>query len=182
MLSGTNLYGSGVLHYCATWKTPPHGFLKLNVDGAFTSQIGGGCGGILRDEFGHFVTGFQHRLPDGNSLTAEIWAILIGLKTCWNWGVRKLLVESDAAEAIRMVKENISFMYLHQNLISEIRELLTRQWEVELLGISRTVNNVADSLAKSALSLAPGFYNILVPSNELNLLLQMDCNKPRDLG
>ena len=32
------------------WKNPKQGYLKLNVDGAFSLKFGGGCGGILRDE------------------------------------------------------------------------------------------------------------------------------------
>ena len=32
------------------WKNPTQGYLKLNVDRAFSLKFGGGCGGVLRDE------------------------------------------------------------------------------------------------------------------------------------
>ena len=32
------------------WKNPKQGYLKLNVDEAFSLKFGGDCGGILRDE------------------------------------------------------------------------------------------------------------------------------------
>ena len=32
------------------WKNPMQGYLKLNVDGAFSLKFGGGCGVVLRDE------------------------------------------------------------------------------------------------------------------------------------
>ena len=32
------------------WKNPPQGYLKRNVDRAFSLKFDGGCGEVLRDE------------------------------------------------------------------------------------------------------------------------------------
>ena len=50
MIKGTCMNAVCVQSQNEVWKNPSQGYLKLNVDGAFSLKFGGGCGGILRDE------------------------------------------------------------------------------------------------------------------------------------
>ena len=70
--------------------------VKLNVDGAFSRTHGLGCGGLLRRSDDSFVEGFMFHLNQGDSLTAELWALVLGLKLAWQRGYRKVIVETDA--------------------------------------------------------------------------------------
>ena len=50
MIKGTCMNAVCIQSQNEVWKNPPQGYLKLNVDGAFSLKFGGGYGGILRDE------------------------------------------------------------------------------------------------------------------------------------
>ena len=50
MIKGTCMNAVCVQSQNEAWKNPTQGYLKLNVDRAFSLKFGGGCGGVLRDE------------------------------------------------------------------------------------------------------------------------------------
>ncbi|KAK8670716.1 hypothetical protein V6N13_037334 [Hibiscus sabdariffa] len=67
----------------------------------------------------------------------------------WPLGCRKLIIESDSKDAIRIVQQchgccGVNWLVLH------IREALQRPWQVVVQFVSRTGNTVADRLAKMA--------------------------------
>ncbi|KAK2996378.1 hypothetical protein RJ639_025565 [Escallonia herrerae] len=56
-------------------------------DGSVKGQPGpGGGGGIIRDEYGAWVVGFDSQYWVYDSLTTELWGILQGLKIAWDKG------------------------------------------------------------------------------------------------
>ncbi|KAL6183859.1 hypothetical protein ACLB2K_045269 [Fragaria x ananassa] len=62
-----------------TWKKPPEIFFKLNVDGSRSSTSGKiGAGGVIRDQNGIWITGFQVNLGIGAIVDAEAWGIYYG--------------------------------------------------------------------------------------------------------
>ena len=63
------------------WKTPPHGWFKLNTDGSSkASSREAGCGGILCNDQGKAIGAFSYRIGACSALNAELWGILIGLE------------------------------------------------------------------------------------------------------
>ena len=50
MIKGTCMNAVCVQSQNEAWKNPTQGYLKLNVDRAFSLKFGDGCGGVLRDE------------------------------------------------------------------------------------------------------------------------------------
>ena len=61
------------------------------MDGAFSNSHGLGCGGILRDHTGSFIEGFMFKSIEGDSLAAESWALVLGLRMAWEKGARRVI-------------------------------------------------------------------------------------------
>jgi hypothetical protein len=60
--------------------------LKLNVDGSRISSTDlWACGGLIRNYRGGFVSSFFCNLSWSNSLMAELWGLVNGLKLARNW-------------------------------------------------------------------------------------------------
>ena len=58
------------------WEKPQGGWVKLNTDGASGSVVDrSGCGGIIRDENGQWITRFARRIGAANSFIAELWGL-----------------------------------------------------------------------------------------------------------
>lgn len=53
------------------WENPQVGWIKMNIDGSAIENLGiASCGGILRDEHGHWIKGFTKKIGI-NSFVAE---------------------------------------------------------------------------------------------------------------
>ena len=62
------------------WEKPLVGWRKLNTDGSSLGCLErSGCGGVVRDEHGHWVAGFARHVGTTNSLAAELWGLRDGL-------------------------------------------------------------------------------------------------------
>ncbi|XP_031108687.1 uncharacterized protein LOC116013175 [Ipomoea triloba] len=83
------------------WTKPPDGWTKMNIDGSRDTLTGhASCGGLLRDVIGNWLLGFKAKVGHCSIEEAEAWSILKGLKTIWNHGYRKVIIESDAKHVV----------------------------------------------------------------------------------
>lgn len=82
---------------------PPVGYLKLNVDGSCRKGLAA-CGGLLRNSKGHFVRDFYCNLGASTSVSAELLALVHGLRLAKSMGTRALLVELDSQVVVNMTK------------------------------------------------------------------------------
>ena len=125
-LAGVKMNGCRVVDPGASWKPPPQGWWKVNVDGAFEPALGGGCGGIIRNTHGDCIAGFVCRQLINSSINAEIWSILHGLKCAWDRGLRNILLETNSIEALKMVQDSNLEDNINEEVFIEIRSLLSR--------------------------------------------------------
>lgn len=87
------------------WNPPACGEVKLNIDGSFRDLEGVmGCGGILRDHHGVWMSGFMAMVRDGSALMAESRALRGGLQLAWARGHRKLQCETDSRELVCLLE------------------------------------------------------------------------------
>lgn len=62
------------------WIKPDPSWMKLNTDGVSKGNPGdAGCGGILRNEYGHWLRGFTYHIGSCSAYVAELWGIYVGL-------------------------------------------------------------------------------------------------------
>nr|AFK42656.1 unknown [Lotus japonicus] len=139
------------------WTKPKMGWIKLNVDGSLRSESAG-CGGVLRDSFGKWISGFAVKFahPGGGHCPhkPEEEALCRGLQWAWERGENRVEVESDRKGLVDSVKSGSTTSDL---VICEIRDLLyNRDWEATLNWIPGDANRVADELADIARGL-PSF-------------------------
>lgn len=91
------------------WQKSSLLFQTLNCD-ASVSAMGAiaGCGSLLRDSQGKMLLAFAHKLQPCSVLEAEIRAILHGLSVASIQSRSKLVVESDNAEAIKLIVSGVT--------------------------------------------------------------------------
>ncbi|KAK8656310.1 hypothetical protein V6N13_098264 [Hibiscus sabdariffa] len=132
------------------WCPPGDGWMKLNSDGARSSLDGdASCGGVLRDHNGGWIRGFSKFIGKCSVVEAELWGIATGLDLAWDMGYRRVMVESDSADALRLLQRRSTgsgpfsiLCYLHK--------LCGKDWTLVFSKVDRRNNRMVDRLAKLA--------------------------------
>ena len=89
------------------WEKPPVGWMKLNTDGSVFGSLGVvGCGGVIRDDCGNWLSGFNRRIGITNSFCAELWGLREGLIMCCNLNIASIIVELDAKAVIEALRND----------------------------------------------------------------------------
>ncbi|KAE8723185.1 hypothetical protein F3Y22_tig00012724pilonHSYRG00007 [Hibiscus syriacus] len=132
------------------WKPPPNGWMKFNSDGARNPRDGyATCGGIIRNNIGEWILGYARAVGICSVVEAEIWGVFEGLTHAWNIGERQVILETDSAEALRLLAkrgEGAESPIIPQR----IRELVGRNWTVSFTQIRREANGIADIMSKKS--------------------------------
>ncbi|KAI5339613.1 hypothetical protein L3X38_018885 [Prunus dulcis] len=91
--SSNRTIGENKVQIHVAWEPPKPGQFKLNVDGSRKHVTGCiGAGGVIRDSFGDWVSGFAVNLGKGQVLEAEIWGLFFGLKLAIEKGICNLIL------------------------------------------------------------------------------------------
>ena len=78
------------------WEKPEQGWWKLNTNGSWNAAVGSAVGGgLIRDSWGNWVTGFTRKLGSANSFIAEVWTLRDGLMLCVQRKLPIVIVEID---------------------------------------------------------------------------------------
>ena len=86
------------------WEKPFAGWMKLNIDGSVFGSLGvAGCGGVIRDDYGQWISGFTKRIGITNSFIAELWGLREGLIMCCDLNISSLIVELDARAVVDLL-------------------------------------------------------------------------------
>ncbi|KAK9008347.1 hypothetical protein V6N11_075245 [Hibiscus sabdariffa] len=133
------------------WQKPPHGWCKLNSDGAVCRRTSiAACGGVIRDAAGRWMLGYSKRIGVCSVLESELWRLFEGLVSAWSLRIRCLIVETDSLEAYRLVT-NPTVTGGGFTLLAFIVELASHNWEIRFRHVHRGGNVLADRMAKMAL-------------------------------
>lgn len=158
-----------------SWTKPQPGWTKLNVDGSCSSATGlAGCGGLLRDQAGNWMTGFQYRIGCCSPEVAEAWGILQGLRLASRMGVRNLIVECDSKHIIDLLRSSARGYGNVCNIMERCRTKANSFQQIVFLHVYREHNRIADFLAKKALCQPSGFNQLMEPPTDLIDLLYED--------
>ena len=85
------------------WEKPPEGWIKLNTDGCAAGSMGlAGCGGVVRDSYGEWISRFSRHIGITNSFVVELWGLRDGLLLCSNLNIPFLIVELDAKSIVEI--------------------------------------------------------------------------------
>ncbi|EEF37876.1 nucleic acid binding protein, putative [Ricinus communis] len=99
---------------------------------------------------------------------AECWAACEGLKLAWNMGYRELIVEVDSKLVAGWLNADQTCMNDCSNLIYACRELIRKDWNVDVRHVFREGNMIADSLANRRLPKVEGLLCCILAQKKLN--------------
>ncbi|KAH9750393.1 putative ribonuclease H protein [Citrus sinensis] len=111
-----------------SWLPPPWPWCKLNTDGSYRNTGEAGAGGIIRDSFGNWISGFSMNIGESSVIMAELWGLYQGLSLAWNVGIRHLLVEVDSLCVTQMISQQVVVPNVFYALVVVIRDFLSRNW------------------------------------------------------
>ncbi|KAL4355056.1 hypothetical protein GQ457_06G032600 [Hibiscus cannabinus] len=105
------------------------------------------CGGALRDHMGEWILRFSKCIGVCSIIDAELWGVLVGLESAWSRGFRRIVVETDSLDVLRLLRSDN-----HNQQRPSLLMHLNRLRHVNVQHIVREGNQVADSLAKATSS------------------------------
>ncbi|GAU30604.1 hypothetical protein TSUD_392950 [Trifolium subterraneum] len=130
------------------WYPSEHGWICLNTDDAFKSHnTKDGCGGLFRDEDGHWIRGFSKSLGSATAYVAELWGLLEGISIARSMGFNKLEVQMDSEIIVSIINKHGHGNVSGWSIIKKIRSLLSLDWSVKICHFYREANRCADMLA-----------------------------------
>lgn len=129
------------------WIPPAAGYFKLNIDGS-AQHDDIAAGGVLRDEQGHWITGFLKFLGKGYILLAETLSLYIGLKIAIDCKRKKLEIETDSEELFGLISKSNIENHPLSVLICNCRLLLSLLEGFKLFRIHISQNSCVDIMAK----------------------------------
>lgn len=109
------------------------------------------------------------------NLKAELAVICFGLHQAWEHGSRHLVCYSDSTLALGLSLHPSSANHAYAPLISVIKDMLGRDWVVELTHTLREGNESADILAKMGALQQEQFRVMLTPLAALGASLVADA-------
>ena len=110
------------------WLPPPWPWCKLNTDGSYRNTGEAGAGGVIRDSFGNWISGFSMNIGESSVIMAELWGLYQGLSLAWNVGIRHLLVEVDSLCVTQMISQQVVVPNVFYALVVAIHDFLSRNW------------------------------------------------------
>ncbi|KAK4270869.1 hypothetical protein QN277_019637 [Acacia crassicarpa] len=136
-------------------------------------RAGAGC--IIRDHEGRWLDGCCRNIRICNSLAAELWALLDGLRLAWSRGYKDLEVQVDCLVALKLVQHNNDLANASSSIVRRIHNLLDEDWRVTITHVYREGNQCADFLATFALNLEEGLHLLQEPPRAMHFLLHADA-------
>lgn len=139
------------------WNCLQARWFKLNSDGSVRGiQFQASAGGVIRDFNGKWLVGYAHRIGSCSIAKAELWGLLDGLNIAWDRGFRRVEVELDSLFVVNVVQQEGEAANDFSSIVQSIKELLGRDWMVNLKHVFREANKSADRMANFATSLPLG--------------------------
>ena len=86
------------------WQHPPENWVKLNTDESSLGNLGlAGGGGLLRNTNREWMKGFARAIGVTTSITAELWALPVGIRLCIALKIPAVIIELDAKVVVDLL-------------------------------------------------------------------------------
>ncbi|KAL6556182.1 hypothetical protein OROGR_005470 [Orobanche gracilis] len=108
------------------WVKPKFGWFKLNTEGGSSSAlVKSVAGGLCRDANGKWCRGFTACLPFCDVLTAEAFALKIGLNYAWEKRLPQVEIEVDSSVPMSLLlRETVLADMTLKELVEECVRLM----------------------------------------------------------
>ena len=134
------------------WKPPDDGWLKVNVDAAFSEHSGeAGIGVAIRNHLGKIMlSAWKKVFNAGSTEEVEALACREGLLLAAEWTSEPIILESDCLAVINYLSKPLSQRSHSCFIIREAVEVASRIPGVVFRHIGRACNKLAHELAQLA--------------------------------
>ncbi|XP_074318679.1 uncharacterized protein LOC141655501 [Silene latifolia] len=158
------------------WSPPSFGWFLLSTDGASQGNPGpAGCGGIIRDDTGNFITAFAFSCGICTSMRAEMRAVVEGLTRARSLGFTKVLVNMDNLPCTKLINEDGLISGSLRPLVLRCKELVSLSgWTVKVEHVFREANRATDWLANAGVHSSTSSTMFDSPPSELRTILRED--------
>ena len=96
---------------------------------------------------------FSEYLGHCSALTAELKALLRGLRVARQMGIQKLEIRVDSSELVGLLTDQRNERPKYHFLVQQCRQMLCEEdWVVDITHCFRETNQVADKLAKMGIT------------------------------
>lgn len=145
--------------------------------GAYTGRVVSSqqaAGGLIRGADGEWLGGFTCNFCWCTNMAAELFGARQGLQLAWEKGFRRVVLELDASTAIQRIEDPVDLNHHYGSLISDCKELMSRDWDCRLSHTLREGNACASFFSKAAANDAYGLRVLESPPEGLRSLLFND--------
>lgn len=134
------------------WEPPKPGWMKINIDGAYSEVSGrAGIGVIIRDHLGNVkLSAWKVIYGAFNAEETEALACREGILLATECEHLPAILESDCSMVIQYLKEAKTMRPACHSIIQEAIEAASRLPELELCHVKRERNRVSNELAHLA--------------------------------
>ncbi|KAF7811828.1 ribonuclease H [Senna tora] len=158
------------------WEKLNVGWVKVNSDGAVKSTEGkAGCGALIRDHNGTWITGVIRNLGRCSVLKTEAWGAFEGIKLARELGFKKVILESDSKCLINNMLPASNNTLEVSSLVQEILLMLEGFEDVRIQHRWREANSCADFLANLGTDASPVRRILQHPPPGMTALLMADA-------
>ncbi|KAK1645100.1 hypothetical protein QYE76_062905 [Lolium multiflorum] len=166
--------GQASLIPSSTWKAPPEGCLKANVDAGWDpSSKRAGLGVAIRDWKGQVILTEWKFVPICTSAEeAEVLACLEGLRHLIDLRQWPARLETDCLRVVQGITGHDQNRSLSWTSYDEACELLKIYQDINVVKVDRASNAVAHGLAQLGKSGASGMLRASAPTGVLELIRQ----------
>ncbi|KAL4272876.1 hypothetical protein GQ457_13G021790 [Hibiscus cannabinus] len=155
-----------------SWSRPPLGWVKVNADASVNLADGkASIGCVIRDEHGNWIRGFARNVGRCSVLFAELWAVHDSLVQAWYLDFRRVIIETDCLEVIRILTRS-SRALVGNNLVESILLWTRKEWQLVFRHVPRHENSLADRLAALGRSASCNGLSLLSPPADLVILVE----------
>ena len=159
------------------WEKLLVGWMKLNTNGSMFGYLGvAGCGGVIRDDYENWISGFTKRIGITNSFIAEMWGLREGLIMCCNLNIASLIVELDVRAVVDAFNNNHCVNNIISPILDDCKLLSSRFSRIQFKHCYREGNRVADTLAKISYSHEADCNAFTSPPMDVLKVFEDDCN------
>ncbi|XP_016436949.2 uncharacterized protein LOC107763045 [Nicotiana tabacum] len=147
-LTGYNHPPLNIITIPIRWQNPSRDSFKLNCDSAYTNNTNtGGLGGVIRNNNGKWIVGYQKLTNVISNTHAELLALETGLRVAVQFKLHPIEIETDSTKVISLFDKDHQ---IYDHLISSCRWLMTQLGTPLLRYSFREANSVAHLLAKDS--------------------------------
>jgi len=142
------------------WQPPPHGFLKINIDGASKGNPGmARFGGVIRDEQGSIKDIFHSHFGIATNKMVELMALEQSLEILIELNLHNAIIEADLELVIIAAKKmcngttpgNMSKHWRLSQVFQHIHSHFQTLRTVNFVHVRRKVNMLVDHLVNEGM-------------------------------